>query len=247
MERRVIIFSIGAAFLLVLTVFQCIAIDTPVIDNENLKVGLSGSTNTKGDSGIVKISVYHIKKDKTYEKTVKELSKEQVDSLWKELKTIETKGLALVEIFDAKLQILKNYNLISNDLQLNDIIDVNKLNESRYEPVTGENFKANNTPMIFAGGGFGFGFGVPFFVTAGNFLMLLFGFGMTMCYDPQEKVLYSLSTLFFIPMLIGNLMGFMGLILIPVIPGFFYSNLFGIGMAARTGWRLVPSYNQTGN
>ena len=52
--------------------------------------------------------------------------------------------------------------------------------------------------------------------------MALFGFGLTLCFDVLNGILYQLLTFFFIPMLIGYLGGFVGLLLLPVIPGFFY-------------------------
>ena len=148
----------------------------------------------------------------------------------------------LTQIFENKLQILKDYSVIPSDLQLEQLLDVNKLN-FRYEKVDGENFEADYAPLLFAGGGIGFGFGIPFLITSGTFLMMLFGFGLTLCLDVINNILYQLLTFFFIPMLIGYIGGFVGLILLPVIPGFFYSNAFGMGIATKTSWMLAPSLN----
>ena len=122
-------------------------------------------------------------------------------------------------MFEEKLRILKKYELVSNDLTLEEVLDVNKL-KGQYRSAENDNyFEAQNAPIFFVGGGFGFGFGIPFLITSGTFLAILVGFGLVYCYDILNNMTHQLMTLIFIP-LIGYLGGFIGLLLIPVIPGF---------------------------
>ncbi|MCK4366178.1 MAG: hypothetical protein KAW45_09005, partial [Thermoplasmatales archaeon] len=41
----------------------------------------------------------------------------------------------------------------------------------------------------------------------------------------------------------GYLGGFIGLLLFGVVPGFFYSNLFGLGVVTKTQWLLMGGSN----
>ena len=134
---------------------------------------------------------------------------------------------------------MKEYNLVPQEMTLSEIIDIDKLGD-RYTTVNGEDFEVAFAPITFVGGGLGIGFGVPFFFTSGTFLWALFGFGLVLCYDATNAILYQLMTFFFVPMLIGYLGGFTGLMLLPVVPGFFYSNALGLGMAAIAAWKLLP-------
>jgi hypothetical protein len=177
---------------------------------------------------------------KTYEKEIKVLTVEKSKAMWEELKSTEHKDLTLTEIFKEKLEIMKNYGIVSSEMTLEEFVDVKKL-EQGYKSMQSQDFQAASAPIMFLGGGFGFGFGVPFFITSGTFIMILFGLGLVMCYDPVTGVLHQLLSLLFFPMLFGYLGGFTGLLLLPVIPGFFYSNALGIGMVALTSWKLWPS------
>ena len=240
MSKKLWIFSIGASLLLILTCVPSIASHPKLVNivNSTMKT----SQEFTDDSEIMKINVYHLKEGGAVDKKLIEITKGEHEAMMAELKQATESGSNLREMFESKLQIMKNYKVVPDDLTLEDIIDVDKLS-GPYEPRQGEDFSADFAPLFFLGGGFGFGFGIPFFITSGTFLMILFGFGLAMCYDFFNKVLYQLFTMFFIPMLVGYLGGFLGLILLPVLPGFFYSNLVGLGMVAKTRWRMIPSFN----
>lgn len=240
MKKKLCIFSIGAAILLVLTCFPTNASQPIWLGGKNSVI--ETTRKMTGDSDTVLINVYHLKEDGTIDKTVKELPVNEHETLIGELKQVERSGKTLRGIFEEKLQMLKNYELVSSDLTLEEILDVEKLTEP-IETQQFEDFEAENAPIFFVGGGIGFGFGVPFFFTSGTFLCILLGGGLVLAYDFAEKILHSLFTVFFIPLLVGVMQGFIGILLLPVIPGFFYSNFFGLGMVAKTSWRMIPSMN----
>lgn len=242
MKLQIKIISIFITALFVLTFIPIYA--SPVSRDYIRNVSIQNDNFSKINENLntVKIRVINIKEDGTFEKTIKTITREQQKTLWEELKNIDDLDLSLLETFESKLQVLKDYKLVSSDLKLEQIMDVNKLNK-RYEKVDGENFEVDYAPLLFAGGGIGFGFGIPFFITSGTFLCMLFGFGLTLCLDVLNGILYQLITFFFIPMLVGYLGGFVGLLLLPVIPGFFYSNFFGMGFATKTSWMMIPATN----
>ena len=240
MKKKLCIFSIGTAILLVLTCFPTNASQPIWLGGKNSVI--ETTRKMTGNSDTVLINVYHLKEDGTIDKAVKELPVNEHETLIGELNQVERSGKTLKEIFEEKLQILKDYKLVSNDLTLEDILDVEKLTEP-IEPQQFEDFEAENAPIFLAGGGVGFGFGVPFLFTSGTFLCILIGGGLVLCYDFANKILHSLFTVFFIPLLVGFMQGFIGILLLPVIPGFFYSNFFGLGMVAKTSWRMIPSMN----
>lgn len=239
MNKKICISCVGAAILLILSCFPPVV--ASIVNNDGcLKINAYRSKQISKQSDTVEYAIYHIKEDKTYEKEIKVLTVEKSKAMWAELKSTEHKDLTLNEIFEEKLEIMKNYGIVSSEITLNEFVDVEKLKQG-YKSMQSQDFQAASAPIMFVGGGFGLGFGVPFFITSGTFLMILFGFGLVMCYDTVNTVLNQLFTMFFIPMLIGYLGGFTGLLLLPVIPGFFYSNAVGLGMVALTSWKLVPS------
>ena len=239
MNKKICIFCVGAAILLILSCLPPV-VGNIVKDDARLKMNAYKSKQISKQSDTVEYAIYHIKEDKTYDKEIKVLTVEKSKAMWEELKSTENKDLTLTEIFEEKLEIIKNYGIVSSDMTLEEFVDVKKL-ERGYNSMQSQDFQAASAPIMFVGGGFGFGFGVPFFITSGTFLMILIGFGLVLCYDPVNAVLNQLFTMFFIPMLIGYLGGFTGLLLLPVIPGFFYSNAVGLGMVALTSWKLFPS------
>jgi hypothetical protein len=243
MKKKLCIFSITTVILLVLTCFPINA-SPPISLGENHSVMGPTKDLTEGSFNML-VNVIHIKEDGTVVKELKELPRSEHRILMNEVKQVEGSVKSLRGIFEEKLQILKNYNLVSNDLTLEDILDVEKL-DGPVETTQFEDFKAENAPIFLAGGGVGIGFGVPFFLTSGTFLCALIGGGVVVCYDFAVKVLHYMLTLFFIPLLTGLMSGFIGILLLPVIPGFFYSNFFGLGMVAKTSWQFIPSvYNSS--
>jgi hypothetical protein len=187
-------------------------------------------------SETVTMNVYHYKEDGSIDKTAKEMTLEEREALMNELMQAEASGSTLIEQFEAKLGILQTYELVSDDITLDDIVDVDKLLEN-FSIVSGENFEADFAPIFFAGIGFGLGIGLPIPITTGTFLIIMAGAGLVLCLDLSvlETVLYTLQTFLF-PVLIGFLGGFTGLLLFGIIPGVFYSNFIGLGGVAKTIW-----------
>lgn len=238
MRKTIWIFSIIAAIILILTFFPTQPVSSTVLNKKNAIIETYKEIKPSGNT--IKMEIFHIKEDGTYVNAVRELTSEENKALKDELRQTEEPGTPIKEMFGEKLEILKKYELVSSDLTLEDVLDVSKL-EGTYQADDGNEFEAEYAPIVFAGGGFGFGFGLPFFITSGTFLMILVGFGLVYCYNIITGVTHQLMTLFFIPMLIGYLGGFIGLLLLSVVPGFFYSNIFGLGIVSKTRWMLVPS------
>jgi hypothetical protein len=174
---------------------------------------------------------------------VKEITNEEREALMSELTQVEESGSTLTERFESKLGILQKYELVSDDIALEDIVDVDKLVES-YQMVSGENFQANNAPIFLGGIGFGLGIGLPFPITFGKFVTIIAGAGLVLCFDLLSTTLYSLQTFLF-PVLIGFLNGFLGLLLFAVIPGVFFSNFIGLGMVTQTIWVQILGGNSS--
>ena len=240
MNNKIRILSIGAAILITLTFFPTSAFEIPLEENKNSEIKSLDSNIESESAGIAKINVYHIKGNNRYTKTVKELTIEDEKAFWNDLKNLKLEDYpSIVEFFEAKLEVVKNYGLVSQDFSLEDVMDTSAIGDA---PHNSEGFEAAFAPILFAGGGIGLGLGIPFFLSSGVFLVFLFGFGLCYCYDFATEQLFELWTYSFIPILVGYLGGFTGLLLLPVVSGFFYSNLLGIGMSALTIWSEIPEY-----
>jgi hypothetical protein len=242
MPKKIWIFSITASVILILTFFPTQPVSSTVLNKKNAITETYKEIKTSENT--IKMKIFHIKEDGTYVNAVRELTSEENKALKDELRQTEKSGTTIKEMFEEKLEILKKYELVSSDLTLEDVLDVSKL-EGTYQTDDGDEFEEQYAPIVFAGGGFGFGFGLPSFITTGTFLVILIGFGVVYCYNIYTGVTHQLMTLFFIPMLVGYLGGFIGLLLLPVVPGFLYSNLFGLGFVSKTRWMLVPTTNTT--
>ena len=234
MERKIWLFSIGAALLLILTCIPSGAMDI-IKNNEDLEE----DTSDNQISETLKYNVFHIKGKRDYNRKIIEISVEDSKAMWEEFKSLELQDLSPTEIFEAKFEILKNYEIVSSEMSLEEFVDVEKL-EGEVNEVQTQDFDAAFAPILFVGGGIGFGLGVPLWFTSGTFIMALLGFGLVMCYDPLTAVTNELVTVSFLPILLGYLGGFTGILLLPVVPGFFYSNALGLGMVAVTIWKTVP-------
>jgi hypothetical protein len=220
--------------LLILTCF-------PTIPSQSLGFGKEKSlierSRDKGNGTIIEMNVIQIKEDGTYLKIVKELTIGERQELMDKLLNAETLGETPREIFGEKLNILKNYGLVSNDLELEDLIPIEGLGEP-LPIVDGQNFQADLAPLFIGGIGFGVGFGVPFLITAGTFFVAVAGAGLVLCLDFLEGVLYKLQTFLF-PVLLGYLGGFTGLLMFGVLPGLFYSNFVALGIVAVTAFYQI--------
>jgi hypothetical protein len=247
MKIKIFMLSIGVTILLLLTFFPNIkSYHFNTYDETSLKQISSSNLIKKGPDTIL-MNIYHIKKDKNIEKTTKELTQIESENLMNNLTQTEKSESTLETIFEKKLGILKAYELVSDDTDLEDIVDVDKLgDDDDGDVVEGENFSALFAPILFVGIGFGFGLGASFLLTHGTFLLAIAGLGFVFCKDIEKNITYRLQTFLF-PVLLGFLFAYTGLFIFGVIRGVFYSNLVGIGMAAYTGWTQIgiPSNKQT--
>ena len=72
-----------------------------------------------------------------------------------------------------------------------------------------------------------------------HFLGLVAGLGTVICFDPFEAKLYTMVA-FLLPILIGYLAAYMGIIMFAIYPGSFYANLVMLGFAPLTIWIQFP-------
>jgi hypothetical protein len=228
-----------------------------IIDNINISNNTSITNIKKDNIDNIKFMVCQFQKDGIHKKNVKELtSKESYDMMIKLINTKVTESTPK-EIFEEKLLILKEYNLVSSNISLNDLMDVGKLeyfcshefNISQMKP-----FVAFMAPIFIGGMGFGAGFGfrnLPLIRRiAGNILSAgLIGLGAVVCFDILNAVINFQFT-FTLPFLIHVITGFVGIMLFafdsifPPIPGkppvSIYSNIVALGMAGSAIGFLLP-------
>ena len=257
MKRKIWIVSVGVTLLLFFSAVSTPQSQSIRINTENiLKNSLIPREETK-NTDIITIKVCQFQKDGSFEEISKELTSEENNEMMDKLMKTEISNLTPKEIFEEKLDILKEYNLVSNNIALKDIIDVEKLekhsstgfNVSEMEP-----FVAHFAPVFIGGFGLGAGFGfrgLPIIRRiAGNiFSVGLIGLGATICFDFFQGVLFYQLT-FTIPFLVHILAGFVGLMLFafdslfPPIPGTppftIYSNIVALGFAGLTVGFMIP-------
>ena len=185
--------------------------------------------------------IFYVREDRSYEKVVKKLVINEAQELIEKInQTLNNEG-TINEIFEQSFNILNQYNLTLNNITLNDILDPNLLN-GPFDVVEGENFKAHFSPIIILGGGIGLGLGEtyrPINVFL-HFLAIMGGLAWVYCIDPIEGILYKLQS-FLMPILIGYMSAFTGLIMFAVYPGIFYSNIVALGFTPFTTWIQFPS------
>lgn len=162
------------------------------------------------------------------------------DYLIGDLREILSSEISIFDKFDQFLQTIKNHGFASKDITLDDLLDVDDL-VGPFDQVNNTNFKAHFAPIIILGGGIGLGLGevyrpVNVFL---HFLAIMGGLAWIFCLDPIEAILYQLTS-FLLPLFIGYISAYTGLILFAVIPGFFYSNIVAIGFTPFTSWVLFP-------
>ena len=214
----------------------------PIIDSQQLKNNfIKNCKSKKGDlnSNIVKMNIYLYQKNGNFNRIVKELPVNIIDELMYKLNKIELSIGSYKKLFEEKFDILKEYDIISDNVTLNDIFDVNKLRTlgEKTDNVSGEDFFANSSFILFAGIGLGVGLGPGLRLFNGfqHFLLAMAGLGYVFCYDIEKDTLYTLQTFLF-PVLIGYLSDYVGIIMFAVFPGILYSNFFSFGYTSFTFW-----------
>ena len=156
------------------------------------------------------------------------------------LRAILKSDMSVYDKFDQFLETIKNHKFASKDISLSDFIDPDLL-IGPFDRVNNTSFKAHFAPIIILGGGIGVGLGevyrpVNVFL---HFLAIVGGLAWVFVLDPIEAILYQLVS-FLLPIFIGYISSYTGLILFAVIPGFFYSNIVAIGFTPFTQWVVFP-------
>jgi len=260
MNGKIWIAGIGMALLLILTSFSIPGAQSVEMDAKNqltntLNPTDSGEKTSKSD--MIEIRVCQFQKNGDLKETVKKLTSDENLEMMDKLMQTEILNLTPKEIFEEKLEILKEYKLVSSDTTLEDIMDVEKLesyksqafNVSEMKP-----FAAHFAPIFIGGFGFGAGFGfrgLPIIKRiAGNIFSLgLIGLGVVFCLDLFDAILHFQFT-FTIPLLLHVIAGFVGIMLFafdsifPPIPGkppvTIYSNIVALGVAGLAVGVLIP-------
>ena len=196
-----------------------------------------------GNSSTGEIGVYYFRKDGGFEKTVKRLTFDDKEDLMNKLNQTVRSNLTLKEKFEKELEILKEYELVSINITLEDILDVEKLegyNPQKNQQKIGieDSFTAHYAPTLILGVGFAGGIGYEKrLFNSFSFLLAIVPVGTVLCFDPCECVLYTLTS--FIPLfMLGFLARYTGLIMFAVFPGYFYSNIIALGFVSFTCWGL---------
>jgi hypothetical protein len=185
----------------------------------------------------------------------------QTDIKTKTLRTVEKRDLiekvnqvidpklSWVDNFKNELKILKDYDLVSDDLTFEDIFGSYNINNTCIKPKQKNNtdFAAYFAPIFIGGlgGGISFGFRRLPIVrrVAGNifFSGVIVG-GVVLCFDPVNFTTYFLLSAV-VPPWLGFISGYVGIMLFgydnifPLpIPFTFYSNFIAFGVAGFTVW-----------
>lgn len=252
MKKRMKIVILGIIALLVLTSFpSAITHKTKNIEKQQYPpIDALFPRKRMNDNDTIKMCVINCKKDGNVEKTIKQLTFKENEELLSKIYEIAQLNFSIKQKLEAELNLLKKYNLISDNTKLEDFFDLEKLDEllrkiKKFDNVTMQNFQAHFAPLLVVGGGFGVGIGLPdqrIYNGFTNFLALIGGLAFVLCLDFIEGVRYTLIS-YMLPVLIGYIAGYMGIILFAIYPGFFYANLVMIGLAPYTIWIQVPNPN----
>ncbi|UCF12546.1 MAG: hypothetical protein JSW06_11025 [Thermoplasmatales archaeon] len=191
--------------------------------------------------GPFRMLVCHIKEDGSVERILKKMTFSQRRELMKKLNQPPNKS-NIKEQLEEKLEIFKEYELVSPETTLGDIINTEILDgEYQYPIQLNGSFTAQPAILFFlAFPGFGFGFGLPLLPFTGMVhLAVISFFGAVWCIDLTTRQVHN-AIAFIFPFIIGQISGFTGLLMIPFVPGFIYSNLIGFGHATYTRWFTIP-------
>jgi hypothetical protein len=236
MKRKAWTLSIAVAVILITVSF-------PTINSQSIdKVNTDPITKEIKLCEKVELRIFHIKGNGGFTKTIKEIPVDDHKEMMKKLAEIKDLNLTLREQFEEKLQILKEYEIVSNETTLNEILGVERLEDNGsdifpFKVVVNENFQAHFAPIFIVGIGFGFGLGLEIRLANGflHFLAIVGGLGLIICCDIIEGIIYVLWTFTF-PIFIGYMAGYAGLIMFAVYPGYVYSNFVALGLVPYTFW-----------
>ena len=196
------------------------------------------------DQKTIKLAVIHSKPDRNINVSIKELFIDEYTALRENIVKNISLTNASKQPFENILKMLKEINLLNNNMKLDDILgDKTSVvhNSTEYNVSIMEPFLAHFSPIIIVGMGFGVGIGDKFGAISG----LLYSFGVIglgglLCIDALAKTIYVQFTFTF-PLLLHVLSSFIGIMMFPVkfdflaasgLPIFIYSNFIAIGYSA---------------
>jgi hypothetical protein len=235
-KKNLWVVSIVASMLLILTSFPVVNIQSAKITSGKLIL------DDEEDLRLVELRIYHIKEGGKFTKWVRKIAWSTYKALVRALSESTDLNLTAKKQLEKKLEILKEYNLVPENITLKDIVDVEKLEQGfPLEVVVNENFQAHFAPIFILGIGFGLGLGFERRIANAfvHFLAIVGGLGVILCCDFIEGKLYVLWTYTF-PIFIGYMAGYVGLIAFAVFPGYFYSNFIALGLVPYTFWFQIP-------
>lgn len=207
------------------------------------------------DGNLIKLAVLRIKKDKSHDVSIKKISIQDFRMMINQINERVSSNKDHGAMFENSLQILKQYNLIDQDMTLQEIFDRNistELNTTEFNITYMEPFMSVFSPILIAGMGAGAAIGDTFGLLSGNVYSFgVLGLGAVVCIDPLLATVYIQQT-FTLPLLIQILAGFAGIMMFPVhfdklytsgFPLTIYSNFFAMGLSGLAIGLLIPYTN----
>jgi hypothetical protein len=254
-KRKYVFATIGIVALLLfleLPMIDAQAIQTNWASPERDPTTTSLSQERGDSSNPVKLRVLLCKTDGSIEDSIVELTRKQKNDLFDQLGELETCQLSVKEFFEEKIRLLKQYDIVSDQITMSSLLSENQPKDDPLINITivqNENFSAVSAPIFFTGVGFGVGIGfrrMPIIRRfAGNigFVGLLVVGGL-LCYNWLERTLH-INYGFIYPMYFGFLSGFIGIMMFAVDSLFpppggppitLYSNFLALGWTGYTSW-----------
>jgi hypothetical protein len=228
---------------------------TPIIHASQLQNEIKINNRITNDNDI-KLLIYYLDKEGNFEKIIKTLSKTNYKLFINEVSNLSNEITNFIEFINAKLKIMKKYQIIPDKINIHNIIDINRFQETESKPFNltdTDSFISHFSPLFIVGMGFGFGIGLrrmPILERiAGNlFSAGIIGLGGIVCLDIEDWSIYYQYT-FTYPLLIHVLSGFIGIMMFAfdnIFPAengppiSVYSNFLAIGMAGLAIGLKVP-------
>ncbi|HEC89265.1 MAG TPA: hypothetical protein ENI44_01635 [Thermoplasmatales archaeon] len=196
----------------------------------------------------VKLRILHYEEDGKIKKTIKRLPVDEYKNFLANIsKIVKQNTISIKDKLNRELELLKQYDIVPQDTTLADLLAYSKIDDilgnlTPPDIVVEENFKAHFALLLVVGGGFGLGLpGQRIINGFTSFLAIVGGLAAVACYDWLENNTIYILISYMLPVLVGYIAGYIGLIIFAVEPGYFYSNLVMIGIAPYTFWFQIPS------
>lgn len=249
-KKRVLMVSLAIIALLTTPYIQNIKAESNTIKSPLIK-------NTSPLEEDINILVYFSGTDGTFERNIITLSKNIYNTFLQKISDISNIDITLEDLFEQKLQLMKEYGIIPEHITLADLLDYSKIQQNNllnFSIIQAHKFESKFAPIFIAGMGFGLGIGFRRMPVrqhlAGNlFSAGLIGLGAVVCLDIEHASLYYQYT-FTYPYLIHVLSGFIGIMLFAFDsryppengpPLTIYSNFLALGMAGLAiGFEFPP-------